>query len=145
MEVLGIDVAPTAIGLAREKAAKRGLIAEFQVGDVLALDRLGRTFATVIDSGVFHVFDDASRARYVTSLATVLEAGGILHLLTFSEHTPGDTGPRRVTQQELRAAFADGWEVERIEASQIEVRPDWAPEPARCWLARIVRSPSRHA
>jgi SAM-dependent methyltransferase len=143
MEVLGIDVSPTAIGRARSKAAQRGLDAEFQVGDVLALDQLGRRFATVIDSGVFHVFDDADRARYVTSLAAALEPGGVLQLLCFSELTPGETGPRRVTQAELRAAFAEGWEVERIEASQIEVRPDWAPGPAHCWLARIVRTHSR--
>ena len=90
MEVLGIDVVPTAIGVAREKAASRGLNAEFQVGDVLALDQLGRTFATVIDSGVFHIFDDADRARYVDSLAAVLEPGGVVYVLAFSEHTPGE-------------------------------------------------------
>ena len=31
---------------------------------------LGMTFDTVIDSGLFHVFDE-SRARYVSSLAVV--------------------------------------------------------------------------
>ncbi len=141
LDVLGIDISPAAVRLARAKAAQRGLDATFEVGDVLALDRLGRTFATVIDSGVFHIFDDADRVRYVMSLGAVVDPGGVVHLLCFSEHTPGATGPRRVTQAELRAAFADGWDVERIEAARLEVREDYAPEPAHAWLARIVRTP----
>ena len=141
-EVLGIDVAAAAVDLARAKAVQRGLNATFEVGDVLALDRLGRMFATVIDCGVFHVFDDADRSRYVASLAAVVEPGGALHLLCFSEHTPGTTGPRRVTQAEIRAAFAAGWTVERIEPSVLEVREEYAPEPARGWLAKIARTPN---
>jgi SAM-dependent methyltransferase len=140
MEVVGIDVSPRAIELAIEKASRRGLEVEFQVGDVLNLERLGRHFASVIDSAVFHVFDDTDRARYVESLASVLEPGGLLFLLAFSEHTPGQEGPRRVTQAELRAAFAGGWEVERIEPALIEVREDYGLDPARAWLARIVKS-----
>jgi hypothetical protein len=99
-----------------------------------------RRFATIVDNGVFHVFDDEDRARYAGSLAEAIEPGGVLHLMCFSEHTPGVTGPRRVTQAELRQAFSDGWQVERIEAAEIEVRPDWAPGPAKAWLARIVRA-----
>lgn len=139
LEVLGVDVAPTAIGLAREKAAQRGLSVEFEVGDVLALDRLGRRFAAVLDSGVFHTFDDADRARYVASLASVLEPGGAIHLLCFSEHTPGDWGPWRVTQAELREAFADGWNVDRIDPARFDVREGFADQP-HAWLARIVRT-----
>ena len=139
LEVMGVDLSKTAIERARQKAEERGLIATFAVGDVLALDRLGRTFATIVDNGVFHVFDDDDRARYVRSLAAAAHAGTVLHLMCFSEHTPGTAGPRRVTQAELRDAFADGWRVERIEPAILEVRPDWAPGPAQAWLARIVR------
>jgi SAM-dependent methyltransferase len=137
---LGVDIAPSAIDAARAKAAARGIDAAFEIADVLALHRLGRTFATVIDSGVFHVFDDNDRSRYVASVASVLEPGGVLHLLCFSEHTPGTTGPRRVTQAELRASFSDGWTVDRIDVSEMEVRPEYSAEPARAWLARIVRT-----
>jgi cyclopropane fatty-acyl-phospholipid synthase-like methyltransferase len=139
-EVVGIDLSPTAIERARHKAAERGVQARFEVGDVLDLAALKRRFATIVDNGVFHVFDDEDRARYVGSLAKAIEPGGVLHLMCFSEHTPGVTGPRRVTQAELRQAFSDGWQVERIEAAEIEVRPDWAPGPAKAWLARIVRA-----
>jgi 2-polyprenyl-3-methyl-5-hydroxy-6-metoxy-1,4-benzoquinol methylase len=70
-DVTGIDISPAAIDRARRKAADRGLRVRFEVGDALDLAALGRGFEVIIDSGVFHVFDDADRARYVASLASV--------------------------------------------------------------------------
>jgi SAM-dependent methyltransferase len=142
-DVLGVDLSPIAIDRARQKAERRGVMAEFAVGDVLRLQDLGRRFATVIDSAVFHVFDDPDRARYVASLASVVEPGGILHLLVFSDRVPGTAGPRRVSQAEIRDAFADGWQVERIDDAYIEVRPDWELQRPHAWLARIVRAAPR--
>jgi 2-polyprenyl-3-methyl-5-hydroxy-6-metoxy-1,4-benzoquinol methylase len=140
MKVMGIDVAPLAIETARRKAADRGLTADFQVADALELGRLGRQFATVIDSGVFHTFSDPDRARYVASLAAVVRPSGVVHLLCFSELTPGEDGPRRVTQRELRDAFAEGWTVERIEAERFDVLEGFFPDRPHAWLARIVRA-----
>lgn len=144
MDVMGVDLSPTAVARAREKARTRGLDADFMVGDVLdlELERLGRRFATVIDSGTFHVFDDPERTRYVRSLAAVLEPGGVLHLLCFSERTPGTQGPRRVTQAELRAVFSDGWDVTRIEPARFVVREDWLGPQPHAWLATIIRAGS---
>ena len=111
---LGIDISPRAIQRARGKAAERGIPARFEVADALNLGQFGLTFDTVIDSGVFHIFDDEDRGRYVASLASVVEPGGNLYLICFSEHRPGTHGPRRVRQDELRAAFSDGWNVTEI-------------------------------
>lgn len=140
LKVLGVDLSPVAIDRARQKAELRGVMAEFAVGDVLRLQGLDRRFATVIDSAVFHVFDDPDRARYVASLASIVEPDGVLHLLVFSDQVPGESGPRRVSQAEIRDAFADGWEVERIDDAFIEVRPDWEIQRPHAWLARIVRT-----
>ena len=63
---LGIDVSPRAVEIARRKAADRGIDTSFQVFDALYLDKLGETFDTIVDSGLFHVFDDAARTQYVT-------------------------------------------------------------------------------
>jgi hypothetical protein len=68
----------------------------------------------VIDSGLFHVFSDTDRIRYVRGLENVLNPGARLFLLCFSDATPGMEGPRRVSQSELRHAFADGWEIESV-------------------------------
>ena len=137
LEVAGLDAAPTAIAAARAKAAQRGLAVEFIVGDALALAQLGRTFATVIDCGLFHVFGDADRARYVAGLAVATVVGGRIHILCFSNRQPGIWGPRRVTDNELRFAFADGWWVEAIEPERFETNNDGPPVEA--WLATFVR------
>jgi SAM-dependent methyltransferase len=139
-DALGVDLSPTAIELARAKAADRGLSAHFEVRDALTLSGLGHQFDTIIDSGVFHVFDDADRSRYVASLASVLRDGGHCQLICFSDRQPGTCGPRRITQDELRAAFAVGWEVLRLEAAVFELnRPGIGIPEAQAWLADIRR------
>jgi cyclopropane fatty-acyl-phospholipid synthase-like methyltransferase len=139
-EALGIDVSSTAIERARAKAAERGLSARFEVGDALSLGERGSQFDTVIDSGLFHVFNDEDRARYVASLATALGPGGHLYLACFSDRQPGDIGPRRVSQDELRAAFSDGWAIESITAESFVLRRDFMDGVAQAWLAAIRRT-----
>jgi cyclopropane fatty-acyl-phospholipid synthase-like methyltransferase len=106
------------------KADERGLTATFLVMDALALKALPEVFDSVIDSGLFHVFGDEDRRRYVEGLASVLNPGGRLFLVCFSDAEPGEQGPRRVSRKEIEDAFAEGWVVESIEPTRFEVRPD---------------------
>src|SRR5262245_36664393 len=138
-DVVGVDVSPRAIERARRKAGERGLTVRFEVADALSLGQLGLTFDTVIDSGLFHVFDDHDRARYVTSLASVVPSGGTCYLMCFSDRQPGTLGPRRVRRDELITAFSDGWAVASIEADAFEVNPGLGTPTARAWLATIHR------
>jgi len=136
---MGIDISPAAIAKAKAKAAKRGVTARFEVADVLSLGELGITFDTVVDSGLFHVFDDKDRARYVTNLGLALRPGGVCYLMCFSDRQPGEFGPRRVRQDELRAAFSDGWTVESITADTFEINPIGEATDAQAWLAVLIR------
>jgi cyclopropane fatty-acyl-phospholipid synthase-like methyltransferase len=122
--VTGIDFLAEPITLAKQKAVERGVTATFLVMDALALKELSEVFDNVIDSGLFHVFSDADRRRYVEGLASVLRPGARLFLLCFSDAEPGDQGPRRVSRKEIEDAFAEGWVIESIEPSRYEVRPD---------------------
>jgi SAM-dependent methyltransferase len=137
-DTTGIDGAPLAIEKANEKARERGIDVRFVVGDVLDLAAFGEQWDTVLDCGVFHVFDDDDRPVYVESLAAVIPAGGRYFMLCFSDEQPGAAGPRRVSQDEIRASFADGWRVDSIEASVIET--NWQDRSARAWLATITRA-----
>jgi cyclopropane fatty-acyl-phospholipid synthase-like methyltransferase len=137
-DTTGIDGAPLAIEKANEKARERGIDVRFVVGDVLDLAAFGEQWDTVLDCGVFHVFDDDDRPVYVESLAAVIPAGGRYFMLCFSDQQPGAAGPRRVSQDEIRASFADGWRVDSIEASVIET--NWQDRSARAWLATITRA-----
>jgi SAM-dependent methyltransferase len=139
-DALGVDISPLAIEQARDKASARGIKTRFEVADALRLGELGLTFDTIIDSGVFHVFDDDDRTRYVASLASVLRSGGRLYLMCFSDRQPGTFGPRRVSRDELRAAFGDGWTIIAIEADMFALNPaSFGVTTAQAWLATISR------
>jgi SAM-dependent methyltransferase len=137
LSATGVDTAPTAIGIASRKAADRGLAARFVVHSALSLGELGEQFDTVLDSGLFHVFDDADRALYVDSLRAATAAGGRYFMLCFSDKQPGDWGPRRVTEAEIRASFASGWRVDAIEAVTLDVMID--PGYVQAWRASVTR------
>ena len=136
-DAVGVDFAATAIDRARAKAAERGVEARFVVWDALRLAELGELFDTVLDCGLFHVFDDEDRARYVESLAAVTRRGGRYHMLCFSDRQPGDWGPRRVTEGEIRAALADGWRIDAVEPDVIEITLD--PAGAQAWHVTATR------
>ncbi len=133
----GIDVAPTAIERAIGKSKERRVAARFLVWDALDLGALDERFDTVLDCGLFHVLDDIDRAKFVESLAAAMPANGRYYLLCFSDLHPGDWGPRRVHQDEIRSSFADGWQVESIEPAIIEITI--SEEGAKSWLATITR------
>jgi len=137
LDATGVDSAPTAIAIAERKARERGLAARFLVWDALDLGSLDERFDTVVDSGLFHVFDDADRAAFVESLSAVVVPDGRYHMLCFSDRQPGSAGPRRVSQDEIREAFADGWRVEAIDAVTMDVT--FAPDGVRAWRATIRR------
>jgi SAM-dependent methyltransferase len=138
----GIDVSARAIDMARRKAVQRGVDARFEVLDALGIGTLGESFDTALDSGLFHVFEDSSRARYVTALHAVLTPGGHLHLMCFSDRQPGDWGPRRVSADELGAAFDSGWRFDSLAADRFDINPGLGPPVAEAWLADIVRVPA---
>jgi SAM-dependent methyltransferase len=133
----GIDISPAAIVIAQGKARDRDLAARFLVWNALDLGGLGEQFDTILDSGLFHVFDDGDRARYVDSLRAATAAGGRLFVLCFSDRQPGRRGPRRLRAEEIRASFADGWRVDAITSAVYEITID--PNGAHAWLATLTR------
>jgi cyclopropane fatty-acyl-phospholipid synthase-like methyltransferase len=112
--------------------------------DALRLDALPEQFDSVIDCGLFHVFSDEDRQKYVAGLAGVVKPGGRIFLACFSNEEPGDLGPRRISQADLQAAFAEGWAFESIEPVRFEVRSDlegisFSPGGPKAWFATIRR------
>jgi cyclopropane fatty-acyl-phospholipid synthase-like methyltransferase len=142
--VTGIDFVPEAIRRARVKAAERGLAVEFLVKDALTLKDWDQHFASAIDCGLFHVFSDEERRRDVEGLTQVIESGGRLFLMCFSDQEPGTEGPRRVSRQELYDAFAKGWEVESVQSARCEVHPEFTEATfseggPKVWFAVVRR------
>jgi hypothetical protein len=91
----------------------------------------------VIDCGLFHIFEDPDRSLLVGSLRSVTRPGSHYFMLCFSDRQPGDWGPRRVTQDEIRASFAEGWQIDSIEPATLEITFD--PNGVLAWLTAITR------
>jgi cyclopropane fatty-acyl-phospholipid synthase-like methyltransferase len=136
LDVVGVDGSPEAIRQARNNANSRGISITFELADVLELDDYRDSFDTATDSGVFHVFEDDDRSRYERSVHGVLHPGGHLFLLCFSERQPGDWGPRRVSQRELRDTFASGWHMDSIDEAHFTTNN--VPQVS-AWLAVMTR------
>ncbi|MEV0358513.1 class I SAM-dependent methyltransferase [Nocardia sp. NPDC050697] len=136
LAVLGVDVAETALALARERAAERGRTAEFATADALHLEKLNRTFPEVLDCGLFHTFDTAERHAYATSLAAVTER--TLFLLCFADEGD-DPGPHPVPRADLAAAFSaeSGWRITAVEPDRLMTR--FHEHGAAAWFATIER------
>jgi ubiquinone/menaquinone biosynthesis C-methylase UbiE len=139
LSVLGVDVAETALTMARKKAADRGIAVEFAPADAFHLQRLGRSFETILDCGLFHTFDGDERPEYAASLASVTKPDGTVYVLCFSDKGP-DTGPHPVSQKELRTAFnaSSGWNVAAIKADRV-LTTFHGDGGAPAWLATIKR------
>jgi SAM-dependent methyltransferase len=111
---------------------------DFRVLDALHLGDLSQTFDAVIDSGLFHVFNDDDRRRYVAALAAVLRPGGRLFMMCFSDEEPGTFGPRRIAEADLREAFADGWVIESATPARFatigEFVDQFSPGGPKAWF-----------
>ena len=141
--VTGIDFVEEAIGRARAKAAARNLAIDFQVKDAMTLGEWGERFASVIDSGLFHIYAGEERKRYVQGLAHVLKPGGRLFLFSFNDDP--DWPGCGVSRQDLYEAFAGDWEIESLELADGEGNPAFEAESPgqfagkKMWFAVIRR------
>jgi SAM-dependent methyltransferase len=147
-DVLGIDYSSRAVEQARENAAAKGVDAHFEVADAMNLGESQR-YDTIVDSALFHIFDDADRATYVRSLHGAVRPGGLVHVLALSDAGRG-FGPS-VSEAVIRDAFTDGWTLEALDTTIYrgivqEGQADalglpvgqLVEEPA--WLARVRRA-----
>jgi SAM-dependent methyltransferase len=112
-DVLGVDFAPHAVEQARANAGEKGLDARFEVADAMNLGEPG--YQTIVDSALFHIFDDADRTRYVSSLHAAVRPGGLVYVLALSDAGRG-FGPQ-VSETDIRRAFGDGWVLEALDTT----------------------------
>lgn len=138
LDATGVDLASNALRVAEAKARDRGLPARFMLHDARRLADLHERFDTVLDCGLFHIFDGDDRAAYVGGLRSVLPVGGRCFILAFSDRQPGEWGHvHRLTRGEIEAAFADGWRIDSIEPATLDITTD--PAGIQAWLVALTR------
>ena len=138
-ETTGIDLDPLALSAAQEKATARGLTQTFVRHDALHLAELGEVYDTVLDCALFHAFGTADRTAYVKCLRSVTRPGGRLFMLSYSDQQ-ADTvvaPPHRVARGEIEGAFGNGWRIDSIVPTTMDVTID--PTGIRAWLLTATR------
>lgn len=120
---VGLDIAPTAIELARAEAARRGLVnASFEVADITSFTGYDGRFGTIVDSTLFHSIPVESREGYLRSIARAAAPDASYFALVFDRAAlpePPEPGPAPVTSDELRAAVSKYWVVDEIRPARI--------------------------
>jgi SAM-dependent methyltransferase len=138
VDAVGLEFVERAVQLAHTRleglppvVAQR---AEFVVGDALTPSALGRQFATIVDSGFYHLFDADTCARLADELAACLIPGGRLYLLEFAVEFPAPNMPRAITEPELRTVFSAerGWTIRALHAAEFQSRLRSVPAIAAC-------------
>jgi SAM-dependent methyltransferase len=140
-EVVGLDLAPSAIAGAQAWSAdradriKRPLPVSFELGDFFALPpRHQGAFDWLFEHTCFCAIDPAMRGAYARSAAAALKPGG--HYLAIfymnPDMDPGETGPPFGSNAEdLDALFGEAFELERV----------WTP--TRGYAGRVGREAMR--
>jgi cyclopropane fatty-acyl-phospholipid synthase-like methyltransferase len=111
-KVTAVDIAPTALDLARETARKAGVegTITFLHSDVLALQAAGDA-QLVHDRGCFHTLPSKLWGDYDRMAAGLLKKGGTLALKVFSHRMPPGFGPYRFTPEEIQKVFGRDFEL----------------------------------
>ncbi len=107
-EVVGLDLAPSAITRAKQQPAVGG--ESYVRGDFFALPpKLRAAFDVVFEHTCFCAIDPSLREKYVASVADALNPGGHLLAVFYLDPglDPGETGPPfGVTREELDTLFS---------------------------------------
>ncbi len=133
--VIGIDISPTAVVIARENASNAGLFGFFQQGDIRDIPVESRFIDFAYDRGCFHVLDPQDRPKAIEEVHRVLRKGGLYMLKVFSEKEPSPAlsttalslqgegwgegeAPHRFTRSELETLFSDKFRIQNFWESE---------------------------
>ena len=101
-EVIGIDISPTAVKIAKENARTKNVNCNFLVADVVqGLDELHQTWQFAYGWGLLHHIPPDQRQKYVDNVSRILDPAGKYLSVSFSEKDNGFAGPRNRRQSQL--------------------------------------------
>lgn len=117
---VGLDQSPTAIELAKQEAAKRGLTnATFEVADISDFGGYDGRFGTIVDSTLFHSMPVELREGYQRSIVRAAAPGASYFVLVFDRAGMPNGPANPVTEDELRDVVSKYWTIDEIRPARI--------------------------
>ncbi|MFB5631608.1 MAG: class I SAM-dependent methyltransferase [Nitrosopumilaceae archaeon] len=118
-DVTGSDISEIAI----ENAKKLSKEINFLTDDILNSKLPANAFDYVFDRGIFHLFNNFQRPKFVKQIKRILDKDGIYFLKCMSieqEEFPDGNGPNRLSKQEIIDIFRNEFEIEKIKPTVFE-------------------------
>lgn len=144
--VTGLDISPTALHTAEQRARDAGVDVTFAVADSTKLDGYSDAFDTVVDSGMFHCLDDDGKRSYADAVHRVTRPGATLLLSCFSDANPRTGAEQQgfqrpsVSEQTLYDVLGGaGWDIESADAVTLRRELDGAEVEMEFWYVKAAR------
>lgn len=137
--VVGVDIVPEAIQIARNRATEQNAKVDFLVSIALELHSHFKEeeFDDVIDSGFFHTLSDEERQTFSSQINRVLRRGANYFMLCFSDKERGDWGPRRVSKNEIKQTFSPIFRINYIKETRFGTR--WSDKGAKAYITSATK------
>ncbi len=144
-EVTAVDISPLAIEQAQAKVDEAGVNITLLTADLLDLPDLGSPFPFVFDRGVYHAVRRENLTGFLDTLSQVSEPGGTYLTIAgnANETRPGETGPPRVTAEEICRELDPLMELVQLREIRFdEIILEGKPERPLGWSALFRRKRS---
>jgi len=136
-DVTAMDIAPAALGVAGQKAAKAGVKVRWLLADVLAPPRL-EPFELIFDRGCYHGVRGQNAAGYVETVRRLSRPGTLLLILAGNANEKSSGGPPRVTEAQLRGDFSKLFDFVDLRETHFDT-PTPGGKGALAWFALLKR------
>lgn len=107
-DVSAVDISEEAVKIAKSKAQKAGVSADFKAGNVLDTSFEDETFDFINDSGCFHSLQKSVWKTYIREMHRVMKPGARYLMKCFSEDS---SNPHRLSQETIRQYFTGNFNI----------------------------------
>ena len=97
-QVTGVDFAPRAIRMAKNKAKREKISADLRVGDATKLDNITERYDLALDIGCFHTLSQTGKLDYLNQLDHFLTPNGFWLIYGFFNPNPSTSSRQRPLQ-----------------------------------------------
>lgn len=135
-QVTGLDISSSAIAIAKDRAAERGVICRFLADDFLSSPVGNAPFTFVFDRGCFHsTTGEEGRAKFVDRMVSCLGRDGLwFSLMGNSDEIVEGKGPPRLSAAEIAISVESAFEILKLESCLLESRSPVSPRFWQCLM-----------